>query len=546
MKAIIFLLVLLFLLQATFSADAANWQLDLDINDQLRIDEIIQFENDVLVISHYALPPDPMLQDAPTIYRYYFNKFDENGNQLDSKSYDLFLIYQGYVLNDENEIITFWQDFYPLIIENGLHLFSLEDGVLMAHLGSIDFSFLNNFNSFSYYNGNYYAAGISNYDNALSVLAINAAYDLTWHKMFSEFPVYNFGGSPNVIVNDKGINLLYNTNVLPAIANSTLDYSSILLQLKTDGEINWSKNIYYEPLNWSYYGIQMHEFVKSNSNYVWVITTVSPGCDEGCPYNVLYQIDGQGNIVAAKRMQTSFYGSISKGFTLPNGNIVLHGTASDDIFGGGNTFVKSIIAELNTELQIIESYKANEIDNQYLGYQYDAVFQNATAAINQKIFYNWNEQIIKTDLSLNECNNLEEDDMTVINEQGWLEDTLELSSNVGNSTNSTINFFEFLVTDDQNTYTRTCVNDTTSVINSIINIDDLFFEVYPNPIQNEINIKGIIHNDFTVHIYDATGKLLLQQNNSRSLQLNNEIVEGVLILQLVYKGKKFFKKLIKQ
>lgn len=543
MKAKILLPLILLLAICTLTLNAANWQIDYNIHENLIVDEIINLEEDIIIISHYALPPDTLLQDAPTIYKYNLAKFDELGNQLLTSSFESALFYKGYTFNAENEIVTFWQDFYPLIIENGLHVYSLNSDLNFSFEKSIRFNDLSNFNSFYFYNNSYYATGNSQITGLVSLLSFDNQFELNWYKEFGDYQVVSYGSLPEVTANQNGVHLMYNTNELPLVLNGFLDYSSVLIQLTEDGNINWSKNFHYDPYFWSYFGSQLHQFVKTTDTYVWTIGTVSPGCDEGCPYNVLNQIDASGNVIAAKRIEASFYGNLNQGFTLSNGNIVIHGTTSDDIFGGGQVFVKSLLVEFNNELQIEKSFKANEVSDIYLGEQYSSVFPNIIAVANEEVVFYWESKIYRTSLSINDCSNIAEDQIFISDEQDWIENIVEYDqTDLITNVNS---LSEFIQSSDFLNHQRTCISNEDTV-NAILNIDDLFFTVQPNPVQNQIIIKGELPKDFKVNIYDTNGQILLSAKNQSNIFIESKIKKGVFILELSYKGKNYYKKLLKQ
>jgi len=543
MKAKLYLPLLFGICLATLNLNAANWQVDFNIHENLVVDEIINFNDHIIVVSHYTLPADTMLLDAPTFYSYHISKFDELGIQLTSTTFETALNYKGYVLNNNNEIITFWQDFYPLTYNNGLHIYKLNSDLETTLEKSIRFNDVSTFNSFYFYNDKFYAAGHSQISGLVTLLSFNNQFELNWLKEFSEYQIVSYGSLAEVTANQNGIYLVYNSNELPVVADGNLDYSSVLIQLNEEGVINWAKNIHYEPYYWAYFGNFTYQFVKTSEAYVWTIGSVSPACDEGCPYNVLNQIDAAGNIVAAKKIQANFYSNLNQGLTLSNGNIILYGTGSGDYFGGDEVFIKSSIVEYNSELQAENTFKANEINSLGFGETYTAVFPNAVALDNEEIAYYWEGKIYRTSLAIDECNNLEADELSTANEQGWSENSVDYQLNELTVNDNSLS--EFAQASNLLNHQRTCISNKDTV-NAIINTDDVFFNVYPNPVLNELNIIGELSNNFMVNIYNLNGKLLITSINQMKLDVSDLLSKGIFITELSYNGNFYYKKLIKQ
>ena len=73
-------------------------------------------------------------------------------------------------------------------------------------------------------------------------------------------------------------------------------------------------------------------------------------------------------------------------------------------------------------------------------------------------------------------------------------------------------------------------------------ISSMGIMVFPNPTDNTLNIQT--HLSITYELRDMMGKLILT-GKDKSLELE-QYEDGVYVLTLIYKEKKFSKRIIKQ
>ena len=76
-----------------------------------------------------------------------------------------------------------------------------------------------------------------------------------------------------------------------------------------------------------------------------------------------------------------------------------------------------------------------------------------------------------------------------------------------------------------------------------INISALGIVVYPNPTQNIITIETRLQ--IKVEVYDIMGKLLIKEENTKHLDLS-DLANGLYNLSIIYEGKRYSKRIIKQ
>lgn len=84
-------------------------------------------------------------------------------------------------------------------------------------------------------------------------------------------------------------------------------------------------------------------------------------------------------------------------------------------------------------------------------------------------------------------------------------------------------------------------------INSIIELDNSSFAIFPNPLENNlIQIKNINGNNLTVHIIDARGKIVYSSEHlhSESLTINKKLAAGIYLVRITNELKSYCKKLI--
>ena len=78
---------------------------------------------------------------------------------------------------------------------------------------------------------------------------------------------------------------------------------------------------------------------------------------------------------------------------------------------------------------------------------------------------------------------------------------------------------------------------------SVPDISALGIVVYPNPTQNLITIETRL--EIEVEIYDLMGRLLIEEKNSKRLDLSN-LSNGLYNLSIIHNDKRYNKQIIKQ
>ena len=83
------------------------------------------------------------------------------------------------------------------------------------------------------------------------------------------------------------------------------------------------------------------------------------------------------------------------------------------------------------------------------------------------------------------------------------------------------------------------------VIDHVNNIDaDLFFEIFPNPANDYLNIKtDLMLNNFSLKITDLNGKLILKEDKAGGVVNLANFQNGLYILALENENNRFFKKI---
>jgi hypothetical protein len=83
-------------------------------------------------------------------------------------------------------------------------------------------------------------------------------------------------------------------------------------------------------------------------------------------------------------------------------------------------------------------------------------------------------------------------------------------------------------------------------INEVLSAEDFEFSVFPNPSESMIRIEGNFGDDAMVSIFDLSGKLIYQNNNTENLEIDiNSFPIGVYFLQIDNENKTLTKKFIK-
>jgi len=82
-------------------------------------------------------------------------------------------------------------------------------------------------------------------------------------------------------------------------------------------------------------------------------------------------------------------------------------------------------------------------------------------------------------------------------------------------------------------------------LNDILN-QNAQFEIYPNPVGNQLNISGDLRKVKSLQIYDMTGKLVKDISNSLKNEYNSidvsQLIPNTYILRIDGKSIKFIKK----
>ena len=74
-----------------------------------------------------------------------------------------------------------------------------------------------------------------------------------------------------------------------------------------------------------------------------------------------------------------------------------------------------------------------------------------------------------------------------------------------------------------------------------------FFKLFPNPVTNILNIKNHYDDETTLKLYDLSGRLVLVNKFSKSLQLDlSNLLPGMYVYAIQAKNKKTTGKIIKQ
>ena len=74
-----------------------------------------------------------------------------------------------------------------------------------------------------------------------------------------------------------------------------------------------------------------------------------------------------------------------------------------------------------------------------------------------------------------------------------------------------------------------------------------FFKIFPNPVNNILNIKNHYDDETTITLYDLFGRLVLLNKFSKNLQLDlSNLMPGVYVYTIEAKNKKTTGKIIKQ
>ena len=78
---------------------------------------------------------------------------------------------------------------------------------------------------------------------------------------------------------------------------------------------------------------------------------------------------------------------------------------------------------------------------------------------------------------------------------------------------------------------------------AVEDISSLGIVVFPNPTQDIITIETRL--EIEVEVYDIMGKLLIEEKNSKRLDLSN-LSNGLYNLSIIYNDKRYNKQIIKQ
>lgn len=83
--------------------------------------------------------------------------------------------------------------------------------------------------------------------------------------------------------------------------------------------------------------------------------------------------------------------------------------------------------------------------------------------------------------------------------------------------------------------------ETTNSLTTITQIQDLI-QLYPNPVSGYLNIKCKKETTFTTSIYDMNGRLLIQANETPTIDLS-ELKNGIYLVKVATEGKEFSRKI---
>ena len=83
--------------------------------------------------------------------------------------------------------------------------------------------------------------------------------------------------------------------------------------------------------------------------------------------------------------------------------------------------------------------------------------------------------------------------------------------------------------------------ETTNSLTTITQIQDLI-QLYPNPVSGNLNIKCKKETTFTTSIYDMNGRLLIQANETPTIDLS-ELKNGIYLVKVATEGKEFSRKI---
>jgi len=78
---------------------------------------------------------------------------------------------------------------------------------------------------------------------------------------------------------------------------------------------------------------------------------------------------------------------------------------------------------------------------------------------------------------------------------------------------------------------------------AVEDISALGIVIYPNPTKNLITIETRL--EIRVEVYDIMGKLLIEEENSKRLDLSN-LSNGLYNLSIIHNDKRYSKQIIKQ
>ena len=199
--------------------------------------------------------------------------------------------------------------------------------------------------------------------------------------------------------------------------------------------------------------------------------------------------------------------------------------SSPETYYDNDTYVDSTVVD-SVGSMLIEDCDINyqNVDSVYISSIEFPVMDSAI--VNWVVFYNGTQS-------------------TVITESYYLQSgngtyTLELSLYCPNRATD-----NFLKATDQIYYATNLVGATG--VNSVLELNDINISVYPNPVNNVVNIKVDNTDSFNIELFDMSGKLLLTQNGNTNLTTLNvsDFSKGQYIVRVSQNNNIVIRKIVK-
>jgi len=266
----------------------------------------------------------------------------------------------------------------------------------------------------------------------------------------------------------------------------------------------------YVQLGLLQFGAPLSNF-EINNNFIYVTQGFFQSDDITMNRNppILYKIDSTGNIVWELEFRTRHYKALNDLIVAENGDIICVGVdRSRDRelwdFDMGWIIRVSDEGELLWEKSVIDT-------------RYDFHGRGSFEAI---------EEAPNGDLIIG----------------GWIADTTAANTN-----NLTLNAWLLRLTSEGCFYNN-C--DSTQILTNVNTIaaDLPHFDIHPNPIIDLININPANEKEYSLTIYNVTGKLLYSRQNLKNEHVVNarRFGKGIYFLKLSQVGKVISRKLVKQ